>query len=101
MRLCSDFLNWLKAEFQQIYIFTLLALLYYLIVHVIAEGEFDLKPEVESLLNQGSGGIIAMMTMIVQNIFGGKNRQQSTRSGDGASADPLPPISSQSPLPAA
>lgn len=100
MKLCDDLLTWLKAEFQQIYIFTLLVFLYYFIIHIIAAGEFELKPEVESLLNQGSGGIISMMTLVVQSIFTGKSRSGGQRASDGGQDPASPPLTtSTSPQP--
>lgn len=85
MRAWVDFL---KAEFQQVYIFTVLAVLLSMILHLIAAGEFELKPEIEGLLNTIAGGLSTMMGVIVQSIFNKRGAQD--RAGAQPSASPSP-----------
>lgn len=77
-----DLLAWVRAEFQQIYIFTLLAIMLLTILKLISSGEFELKVEVETLLNTAVGGILTMMTVIVNSIFSKSKDRQAQRSSD-------------------
>lgn len=77
----SQITNALRSKFIQLYIFTMLALLYVFTLFTVTHGE--LKAEVNSVMMTALGGILTLLGTVVNDVFGSKRQEQDTRATDG------------------